>query len=43
MKNIKNFTLEDLKQELIALEEKPYRAEQIFHWLYQEKVKIIRF
>ena len=39
MKNIKGYSLEELKQELIALGEKPYRAEQIFIWLYQEKVK----
>ena len=39
MKNIKRYSLEELKQELIALGEKPYRAEQIFIWLYQEKVK----
>ena len=39
MKNIKEYSLEELKQELIALGEKPYRAEQIFTWLYQEKVK----
>ena len=39
MKNIKGYSLEELKQELIALGEKPYRAEQIFTWLYQEKVK----
>ncbi len=41
MKNIKNYTLEELKQELISLGEKPYRAEQIFTWLYKEKVKSI--
>ena len=28
-----------LKEELKNLEEKPFRAEQIFKWLYQEKVK----
>ena len=39
MKNIKGYSLEELEQELIALGEKPYRAEQIFIWLYQEKVK----
>ena len=41
MKNIKDYNLEELKQELISLNEKPYRAEQIFHWLYREKVKDI--
>ena len=39
MKNIKNYTFEELKEELKELEEKPFRAEQIFHWLYVEKVK----
>ena len=39
MKNIKNYTFEELKEELKALGEKPFRAEQIFHWLYVEKVK----
>ena len=39
MKNIKNYNLEELKQELINLGEKPFRAEQIFKWLYVEKVK----
>ena len=39
MKNIKDYNLDELKQELISLGEKPYRAEQIFNWLYIEKVK----
>ena len=39
MKNIKDYDLEQLKQELISLGEKPFRAEQIFKWLYVEKVK----
>lgn len=39
MKNIKDYDLEDLKEELKAMDEKPYRAEQIFKWLYVEKVK----
>ncbi len=38
MKNIKNYNLDELKQELISLGEKPYRAEQIFKWLYIDKV-----
>ena len=38
MKNIKDYNLEELKQELILLGEKPFRAEQIFKWLYIEKV-----
>ena len=39
MKNIKEYNLEDLKEELISLGEKKYRAEQIFKWLYVDKVK----
>ena len=39
MKNIKEYNLDELKQELISLGEKGYRAEQIFKWLYVEKVK----
>ena len=39
MKNIKDYNLEELKQELVNLGEKPFRAEQIFKWLFQEKVK----
>ena len=39
MKNIKNYDLKELKEELISIGEKPFRAEQIFKWLYQEKVK----
>ena len=39
MKNIKNYNLEELKQELEQIGEKKYRAEQIFSWLYKEKVK----
>ncbi len=38
MKNIKNYNLEDLKLELKELEEKPFRAEQIFKWIYQDKI-----
>ena len=39
MKNIKDYTLEELQEELINLGEKKFRAEQIFKWLYVEKVK----
>lgn len=39
MKKIKDYNLDSLKQELIDLGEKPFRAEQIFKWLYEEKVK----
>lgn len=36
--NIKSFTFDELKQEMISLGEKPFRAEQIFKWVYQENV-----
>ena len=39
MKNIKEYNLEELKEEMISLGEKPYRAEQIFKWIYKDKVK----
>lgn len=39
MKNIKDYDLQDLKEELANIGEKSYRAEQIFKWLYQDKVK----
>ena len=34
MKNIKDYNLEELKQEFINIGEKPFRAEQVFKWLY---------
>ena len=39
MKNIKDYNLKELKKEMIELGEKPFRAEQIFKWIHQEKVK----
>lgn len=38
MKNIKDYNLEELKQEIIRIGEKPFRAEQIFRWIYVENV-----
>lgn len=38
MKNIKDYNLEDLKIEITNIGEKSYRAEQIFKWLYVDKV-----
>ena len=38
MKNIKNFDLDNLKEELKNMGEKPFRAEQIFKWIFQDKV-----
>ena len=37
-KNIKNFDLDALKEELKNIGEKPFRAEQIFKWIFQDKV-----
>ena len=39
MKNIKDYDLQDLKEELVSIGEKGFRAEQIFKWIYKEKVK----
>lgn len=39
MKNIKDYNLDDLKKEMQNLNEKSFRAEQIFKWLFVEKVK----
>ena len=39
MKNIKDYDLKELKEELNNIGEKNFRAEQIFQWLYIEKVK----
>lgn len=38
MKNIKDYTITELKEELEKHGEKAYRAEQIYKWLYQIKV-----
>ncbi len=37
-KNIKNYNLDELKEELKSIGEKPFRAEQIFKWIYSENV-----
>lgn len=36
MKNIRDLTLEELEEEIIKLDEKKYRAKQIFAWLYRD-------
>lgn len=36
--NIKNYNLDILKEEIKKIGEKPFRAEQIFKWIYQEKI-----
>ena len=38
MKNIKDYDLDALKQEFVQIGEKPFRAEQVFKWLYEAKV-----
>ena len=38
MKNIKDYDLEELKKEFINMGEKPYRAEQVFKWLYETNI-----
>lgn len=37
-KNIKDYNLDDLKNEFINLNEKPYRAEQVFKWIHEANV-----
>ena len=39
MKNIKEYNLDELQNEILAIGEKKFRAEQIFKWLYVDKVK----
>ena len=38
MKNIKDYSLDELKEELKEIGEKSFRAEQIFKWLYEARV-----
>jgi 23S rRNA (adenine2503-C2)-methyltransferase len=37
-KNIKDFTIDELKEEFNKINEKPYRAEQVYEWIYKKKV-----
>ena len=37
-KNIKDYNLDDLKNLMVEIGEKPYRAEQIFQWIFKENV-----
>ena len=39
MKNIKDYNLDSLKEEFVDMGEKSFRAEQVFKWLYVDKVK----
>ncbi len=38
MKNLYAFDFESLKEEMVLLGEKPYRAKQLFQWLYQKEI-----
>ena len=38
MNSIYNYTLDELKNRMVELGEKPYRALQIFEWLYRSRV-----
>lgn len=37
-KNIKDFNLEELKKEFESLNEKAYRAQQVYEWIYRKRV-----
>ena len=39
MKNIKDYNLDSLKEEFVNMGEKSFRVEQVFKWLYVDKVK----
>ena len=38
MRNIKDYNLDELKEEFLKLGEKQYRAEQVFKWIYIDEV-----
>lgn len=37
-KDIKNFTLQELKEQMQNIKEPPYRAQQVFFWIYKKGV-----
>lgn len=41
MKSLYDFTLQELQDEMVGLNQKPYRATQIYSWLYQKRVNNI--
>ena len=41
MKNIKDYNLEELKQEFIKIGEKPQRAEQVFKWILKQMLNLL--
>ena len=38
MKSIYQFTLEDMIEEFLSINEKKFRATQVFEWLYRKNV-----
>lgn len=38
MKNIKDYSLNELKEEFVKIGEKAYRAEQVFKWIYEMNI-----
>lgn len=41
MKSLYDFTLSELQQEMVDLNQKTFRGTQVFSWLYQKRVKTI--
>ena len=41
MNNIYNFTRKKLEEKLLSMNEKAFRATQIFEWIYRKNVKSI--
>ena len=39
MENIYNYTLEDLEEYFLSIDEKKFKAVQVFEWLYKKRVK----
>ena len=39
IRNIKDYSLDELKDELLNLGEKPYRAVQIYEWIYSNRIQ----
>ena len=38
MKNFYGYTIEELKKYLVEIGQKPYNADQLFKWVYEQKV-----
>ena len=36
MKDLKSFTLDELKEEMESLGEKPFRAKQLYEWMHKK-------